>query len=1028
MVGFPFVGRGELLAELDAAAAQALAGRGALLALTGPAGVGKTRAAEEAARRAEGLRLLWVRCAPDGVGVALEPWSVVTRELAVGGAAGGRLLRGSAELRALVAGHGDGQSLDRQAARLRLSGDLVRLVRAAAEAEPLLLVLDDLHEADASSVELLLALAAGTRAARVLLLATARDDPGAWRGREDGRAALLRAARCLPVGPLGETEVAELLGAAAGSRPEAEAVRELLGRTGGEALFVTELLRHPGPGPLPETVAAAVGARTARLPAGCGHLLGAAAVLGTRFRLDVLAELAQVPLGALRAELGEAVDAGLLAMVEPGAGAFRHDLLREAVYQGLGPVRRAVWHDRAGAVLARYAERGRGVGPAQAAHHLLLAGPERTAEAAEFARRAGASAAGLLAYEDAAQWYGRAVAALDGTGPVAQVRLELAAALLGAGQRERARAESLRAAQDARRDGRPDLLARAALGLGAGPTGFEVDLLDRAQLDLLAEARAALSEATPDGPALLAAVTARLSVAGSLLESDQERRAQAEEAVRLARAAGDAATLAYALSALCDARAGPADCERRREWAEEIVRLARSLPEPSLELLGRRLRLVALMELGEAAEADREVLAYGATEHALRQPLYSWYVPLWQGMRALLEGRFADCERRLAEVAELGRRAGSGNAELLGSTQRWCLLAELEDPERIAELMAGLPPLAELPGVWPKVSQALVSAQLGERDQAVAQLLAAAPLLPGAPQDSEWLPMLAQAVETLALTEAAGEEAAALARQLREWLAPYQELYVVEGIGAAVRGPVSRYLALLAQVSGEPETARGQFAAALAAARAIGASRLAERIAREAGREQPRSPDRGVFRREGPLWRLGYAGAEVVLPDSKGLRDLAVLLARPGVPVPAVELAASKGPAAPAGEYGELHRPGDTGELLDATARTAYRRRLQELELEETEADQAGDTERSARIAVERDALVGQLSAAYGLGGRVRRTGSPAERARTAVTARVRSAIDRIAHAHPPLGRHLANAVHTGTVCEYRPEQPVAWN
>ncbi|MFE7856563.1 hypothetical protein ACFU45_19110, partial [Streptomyces sp. NPDC057403] len=122
-----------------------------------------------------------------------------------------------------------------------------------------------------------------------------------------------------------------------------------------------------------------------------------------------------------------------------------------------------------------------------------------------------------------------------------------------------------------------------------------------------------------------------------------------------------------------------------------------------------------------------------------------------------------------------------------------------------------------------------------------------------------------------------------------------------------------------------------------------------------------------------------------------------------------------------------LHPQGDTGEAVDAVARAAYRRRLRELEEEARDADTAGDAGRSERIAVERDALVGQLAAAYGIGGRVRRTGSPAERARTAVTARVRAAVERVAAAHPELGRHLRTAVRTGTLCVYEPEQPPAW-
>ena len=82
---------------------------------------------------------------------------------------------------------------------------------------------------------------------------------------------------------------------------------------------------------------------------------------------------------------------------------------------------------------------------------------------------------------------------------------------------------------------------------------------------------------------------------------------------------------------------------------------------------------------------------------------------------------------------------------------------------------------------------------------------------------------------------------------------------------------------------------------------------------------------------------------------------------------------------------------------------------------------------RSSRVAAERDALVEQLSAAYGLGGRPRRAGSPAERARTAVTARIRATIERITQVHPELGRHLRVSVRTGTLCVYEPESPHSW-
>ena len=108
-------------------------------------------------------------------------------------------------------------------------------------------------------------------------------------------------------------------------------------------------------------------------------------------------------------------------------------------------------------------------------------------------------------------------------------------------------------------------------------------------------------------------------------------------------------------------------------------------------------------------------------------------------------------------------------------------------------------------------------------------------------------------------------------------------------------------------------------------------------------------------------------------------------------------------------------------------ARAAYKARLVELEGELNEADADGDMERSRRAQAERDALIEQLSGAYGLSGRPRRSGDPAERARTAVTARIRDAIRRIGDLHPQLGRHLSRSVQTGTFCRYDPDPPVTW-
>ena len=113
--------------------------------------------------------------------------------------------------------------------------------------------------------------------------------------------------------------------------------------------------------------------------------------------------------------------------------------------------------------------------------------------------------------------------------------------------------------------------------------------------------------------------------------------------------------------------------------------------------------------------------------------------------------------------------------------------------------------------------------------------------------------------------------------------------------------------------------------------------------------------------------------------------------------------------------------------LLDETARAAYRRRIGELDQAIADAEDLGHADAADRARTEREAIVAELTRAYGLGGRPRRVGDPAERARTSVTWRIRDAIGRVERVHPELGAHLRNAVRTGTYCRYDPEVPPGW-
>jgi predicted ATPase len=186
-----------------------------------------------------------------------------------------------------------------------------------------------------------------------------------------------------------------------------------------------------------------------------------------------------------------------------------------------------------------------------------------------------------------------------------------------------------------------------------------------------------------------------------------------------------------------------------------------------------------------------------------------------------------------------------------------------------------------------------------------------------------------------------------------------------------------------------------------------------------------------VFRKEGDYWAVAFAGTTIRLKDSKGLRDIARLLATPGREVAAVDLAWASGPdtsgrSASIGTLGlgvETH----AGETLDAEARAEYRLRLADLQQEIADADAGNDLERASRAREEREFLVAELAAALGLGGRARKMLDPSERARKAVTGRVREAISHIEKAHLELGRHLRRSVRTGSFCLYDPPAPTGW-
>jgi tetratricopeptide (TPR) repeat protein len=169
-----------------------------------------------------------------------------------------------------------------------------------------------------------------------------------------------------------------------------------------------------------------------------------------------------------------------------------------------------------------------------------------------------------------------------------------------------------------------------------------------------------------------------------------------------------------------------------------------------------------------------------------------------------------------------------------------------------------------------------------------------------------------------------------------------------------------------------------------------------------------------VFRREGDHWLLVFEGRTERVRDLKGIRYLAQLLAHPGHEFHVLNLVAA--------ETGQQVPIGDAGQMLDERAKSAYRRRLAEIEEDIEQARALADAEREAQADAERDFLVRELARAVGLGGRDRRASSDSERARSGVTRAVRHGIARIGEHHPQLAEHLDHAVRTGTYCAYAPD------
>jgi eukaryotic-like serine/threonine-protein kinase len=815
--GGAFVGRerefGELVAGLD----DAFAGRGRLFLLEGEPGIGKSRLAEELAARAKarGAAVLVGRCWEAGGAPAYWPWMQALRayvresDTAALGAQLGAGARDLAqlvpELRQLFPDLPPPSTLEPEGARFRLFEAAAEFLRNAGEHRPLVLVLDDLHAADAPSLLLLRFLARELGSTRLLLLAAYRNvDPVPGGPLTEMLAEVARepVTGRLSLQGFSESDVAEYLELTASDLASPRLAAALHGQTEGNPLFVGEIVRlvsvegglsESPDGPrmtVPQGVRDVIARRLTHLPQESNRVLVLASVLGREFSLEVLARLRGVSDDELLDWLDEAVDARVVsdAPGSPGRLRFAHVLIRDTLYDGLTSARRQRLHELAVAALERLNDERPGSHLADLAHHAIAAGDHD--KGLRYARLAADRAVEQLGYDEAARLFELALQALAMRPPVepsARCELLLAGgdALAKAGSVAEAKEMFLAACDLARTARLPETFARAALGYGGNP-GWQRAGGDTRLVPLLGEALTAVGE---DGSLLRASLLARL--AGALRDepSLEPRSSLSREAVQIARRLGDKETLVVTLTSRFMATWGP-DVDELVAIAEEVGRLAEETGSTEAALDAFTLKgVVAWLTLADEAESMDS--AYDALAGQLGQAAPQWQGAMQNALWALFRGDFADAER----LEELALRSGLARSSDADCSYRLAMFILRRAQGRLSEVENLI---REAVGKYPGYRSfrcfiPLIDFELGrEREARGAFDQLAEANFAALPRDSEWLFCLSLLAEVAARLH--DHDRAAVLYRLLE---PYARVNAMAA-GEVALGPVARYLGILA--------------------------------------------------------------------------------------------------------------------------------------------------------------------------------------------------------------------------------------
>lgn len=1113
----PFVGRGREMALMQAALSEVANGSGRIVLIGGEAGIGKTRLVEEFSARAQelGVDVYWGRCWEGEGGMAYWPWVQIIRAYvrragqdaldAIPKSVASDIVglvpelrdRFSADLSAL-----DAANLEQS--RFRQFDSIANLLRSATLIRPMVLLIDDLHMADQSSMKLVRFIGGEAREMGVMILGTYRDEVNAPTSLADLLGNLLRSPYALHIklDGISSSDIREFMSATAGTSVSEALVSAVYRESDGNPLFVCEIVRYllmKGESlsewrssrerlGIPETVRSAIKLRVAALSPTTRRMLEVASVIGRLFALEIVERAAQLSHREVLDCIEEVIRYRIIVRASDVVGEYRfaHSLIREVLYDTIPESERIELHRSIGEALEMDV-----VLPetyVALSHHWFRALPVvDAAKVVQMSRKAAIGAVKLLAYEEAADCYERAIIAYpkksDDLGLFCELVLEKGDVLNKAGNIASAQEAFRRAVEIARVLRSPQFFSRAVLGLGGSLVG-SVGVANGELLNLFREALLLHgSTRNADYARLLAGWSILLHFQGST----EFRVDIADQAVLIARAAKDQGAELFALDASHQSHSGPGSLAKRVAIAHQMTALAYATNDKEMELRGRLRMCTNLLEVGDISGADKSLAAFSRLATELRQPGYQWVSFAIMGSRALMEGKLDNARRCAVAGLRIGSQVADPRAEVAFWGQRFIAsmdFGELNDLE--GELSEFASKYGEV-RIWEAISIYLL-AELGRSSVALKRLESMTLEMDAILLDDE-LTLGTLAVLALASGVLGAGNAADL---LWARLAPFQRQNVIFGVGGLFLGSVAHYLGLLAAAKDDHAVATNQFEHAVSSHEGAGARPLAAKSRYELGRALSnlgRDGDgaiqlrraiaefedlgmrgwhakghqalerivsrsqvgtsiddfesvafkltgRGVFRSDGDFWTLSFAGRTVRMKGVRGFHYIAYLLARAHEPVHVLDLAVlgvgprSRGTGQMLADQEELTLAGagSPGMVMDERARAQYRARLRELSAERDEAEGLNDYGRLERIDGEIDALQTHLTAGSAVGGRSRGWASPRERARVSVRNAIAKAYRLIEQHHEPLHRHLRNTLKTGVVCTYTPEQGVSWD